>query len=110
MFHSFKIRCVAGLLAGLACLASPALEQSADAAVIDIRIAPPVARVESRPPPPPHRHFVWVDGYWGWNGHRHVWVPGRYVPARRGYAWRQSRWEQTRHGHWRLHEGRWYRN
>jgi hypothetical protein len=24
---------------------------------------------------------VWVDGYWHWDGVRHVWVPGRWQPA-----------------------------
>jgi len=64
--------------------------------------------VEVVPVRPAHR--VWTHGYWAWNGHSHVWVPGRYVVERPGYAWREHRWEDRGHGHWRFHEGGWYRH
>jgi hypothetical protein len=112
MFHlnqrKFTSRWIAGLLAGLACFASVG-ESVASASVVDIRIGPPATRAEAPPRRAP-RHRVWTNGYWAWNGHRHVWVPGRYVPERRGHAWRQARWEHTRHGKWRFHEGGWYRH
>jgi hypothetical protein len=38
---------------------------------------PPPMRYERRPPPP-GEGFVWIDGYWGVNGNRYVWVPGRW--------------------------------
>lgn len=111
MFHSMQRRITArvlgGLLAGMAFLAAPLGERSASAADVEVRIAPPAAPVETRPRHRPPHH-VWQSGYWAWNGHRHVWVQGHYVPERRGYAWRQPRWERTPRGNWHFHEGRWY--
>jgi len=113
MFHSqhrwMTTRVAASVLAGLTSFAALGGEPSAGAAALEIRIAPPETRVEV-PPRRPSSHYVWVNGYWGWNGHRHVWVHGHYVRERRGYAYRQARWERTPHGHWRLHHGEWYRD
>jgi hypothetical protein len=112
MFHCkqrwFAGRGGAGLLTAALFFAALGVEHSASAGVVEIRVAPPEARVE---PPPRHSrpHHVWANGYWAWNGHRHVWVQGRYVPERRGYVYRQARWERTPHGNWRLHDGGWYR-
>ncbi len=66
---------------------------------------PPVVRHE--PVPPPRPAFVWVQGYWGWNGNAYVWLPGRWEPARPGYVYVQPNWQQGPRG-WELHQGGWH--
>jgi hypothetical protein len=39
---------------------------------------------------------------------RHIWVPGRWMPPRRGYVWVPHDWVREGHG-WRMHEGHWRR-
>jgi len=98
----------AALIAGACLLASPGGVRSAHAETyVDVRIAPPAARVEVVPVRPSPRH-IWIRGYWGWDGYHHVWVPGHYVLARRGYFYRAPRWEGAARGHWRWHRGGWY--
>jgi hypothetical protein len=67
------------------------------------------------PPPPryeaigaaPHRGYVWIDGYWGWSGRRHDWVPGRWAPPPHpGQRWVPHRWDREG-SHWRMRPGRW---
>ncbi len=65
---------------------------------------PPVVRYE--PVPPPRPSYVWVQGYWGWNGSAHVWIPGRWEAARPGYVYVQPAWRQAPGG-WELHQGGW---
>ena len=90
-------------IAFVATLGSVALP--AGAAII-VRIAPPAPRVEVVPPP--RAGFVWVPGYWNWNGRRHVWVAGAWVRERPGYVYRQPRWVE-RGGHWEFEGGTWSR-
>ncbi|MES1176234.1 MAG: hypothetical protein ABUL62_18070 [Myxococcales bacterium] len=94
------------VLAAACLVAAP---QAASATpVVEVHIAPPAERVEVVPARQPHH--VWTRGYWAWNGHAHVWVPGRYVVERPGYTWREHRWEEHGHGHWRFHQGGWERH
>lgn len=65
---------------------------------------PPAVRYE--PVPPPRVGYVWVEGYWNWNGRAHVWVPGHWVRARSGYEYAQPRWQEGPNG-WELHRGGW---
>ncbi len=44
---------------------------------------PPVA--EYRPPQPDY-NYLWVDGYWDWNGYDWAWSNGYWSPNRPGYA------------------------
>jgi len=75
---------------------------------IGIPVAPPPVIYEPPPPPPAAYGYVWIPGYWGWNGDRHVWIRGRYSYGRPGYAWRPDRWEQ--HGdRWHHVSGDWER-
>ncbi|MBK6631912.1 MAG: YXWGXW repeat-containing protein [Betaproteobacteria bacterium] len=70
------------------------------------------------PPPPPQYEvvhvapqpgYIWIGGYWGWNGRAHHWVPGRWDAPRHGHRWEPHRWEQ--HGkEWRERPGRWERD
>ncbi len=65
---------------------------------------PPPVRYE--PVPAPRVGYVWVEGYWNWNGGAHVWVPGHWVRARSGYEYAQPRWQEGPSG-WELHRGGW---
>jgi len=69
------------LLAAIAVSAAMASLPVAARAIIDIEIAPPAPRVEVVPPP--RVGYAWTPGYWRWNGRRHVWINGVWVPARR---------------------------
>ena len=68
------------------------------------------------PPPPqyevigvaPFVGAVWIGGYWGWSGGRHVWVPGRWDHGRPGYRYVPHRWEQSGRG-WHQQPGHWQR-
>ena len=73
-----------------------------------IRTAPPAPLYERIPPP--RYGYVWAPGYWRWDPYarRHVWVVGRWMPARRGYYYRPPRWEHYGPG-WRFHDGYWGR-
>lgn len=61
--------------------------------------------VSDAPPPPPSEvvvvapspAYVWVPGYWDWEG-RWVWIGGRWaVPPHPHAVWVGGQW--TRHGH-----------
>jgi hypothetical protein len=72
--------------------------------VIIVHKAPPVAKYESVPAA--RRGYVWMPGYWNFNGRRHVWVKGQYERARPGYAYQRAEWRQGRRG-WELDRGGW---
>ena len=68
-------------------------------------VQPPPVRVEVVPVAP-GPGYVWVNGYWSWNG-AWFWVPGRYVfPPRAHVVWVPGVWIHERHG-WRWHHGHW---
>ena len=72
-----------------------------------VRIAPPrpkhvhVVKVHR-----PHKHSIWVAGYWRWNGRKYVWVEGRWIAPRKGYVYVPGHWVKSRHG-WYFIEGHW---
>lgn len=71
-----------------------------------VTVAPPPPRFERRPPRPGFE-FIWIDGYWGWQGGRHVWIGGRWDRPPHGHRhWRQPRWEHRGHGYIFV-DGRW---
>jgi len=74
------------------------------APVIDVRVAPPPPRHEVVPAD--RAGYVWVPGYWDWQGHHHVWVKGHWQHARHGYAYRSPAWVQDG-DRWVLHRGEW---
>lgn len=82
------------------------MQASAQSFSIVIGNAPPPVRYEFVPPP--RRGYIWVPGYWNWNGRRHVWAEGHWERARRGYVYSAPRWEQ-RHDGWHLARGHWRR-
>ncbi|KAF1043800.1 MAG: hypothetical protein GAK35_02027 [Herbaspirillum frisingense] len=94
------------LAALIAAASSAAILPGAQAQVsVNINIgAPPPPRVERMPPP---RHgYVWVPGYWDWNGHAHYWRSGRWVRERHGYVYAQPVWREGPRG-WELDRGGW---
>lgn len=73
------------------------------------RQPPPPMRYERRPPMP-GQGYAWVDGYWGNNGGRYVWVPGRWDrPPYAGAYWSHPHYDHYQDG-WHLHEGHWDRD
>ncbi len=77
---------------------------------------PPPGRVYVVRRPPPDRvevidagpgpEYVYVRGYWRYDGD-YVWVPGRWVQLDRRYRqWVPGHWAHDRHG-WYWVEGRW---
>lgn len=52
--------------------------------------------------------YLWLGGYWNWEGGRHVWVGGHWSEPRPGYRWEAHRWEHA-NGGWRLRQGYWAR-
>lgn len=75
---------------------------------------PPGPLVVAPPPAPevevigvaPAPGYFWIHGFWGWEGGRHVWVPGRWEAPRPGYRWVPHAWVGEGNGY-RLHPGRW---
>jgi YXWGXW repeat-containing protein len=92
-----------GLLA-FAGLGMPILGEAAKVIVVDVAPPPPREEVVVT-----RTGYVWVPGYWRWDGHRHVWVKGHYVPERHGYHWSPHRWEEH-DKHWRFEAGHWDRD
>ena len=72
-----------------------------------IAIAPPAPVVETYGAPP-YAGAVWLGGYWGWEGGRHVWVGGHWEAGHPGYRWEPHHWVQVGGG-WRMAGGRWVR-
>jgi len=73
---------------------------------IRISIAPPAPRWES-PPAAPAPRYVWVPGYWAWQGNQYAWVAGHWaLPPPGGYVWEPPRWEKQGDA-WMFYEGYW---
>src|SRR5258708_682794 len=57
--------------------------------------------VASMPPEPlyeqmtqsPGDGYVWIDGYWHWNGYEWVWVAGRWEREQDGYLYVQPNYD-----------------
>ena len=69
---------------------------------------PPPAPYAEVVPVMPYPGAVWINGYWGWSGGRHYWVPGYYERPRPGYRYEPHRWE-NQGGRWHLRIGGWIR-
>ncbi len=77
--------------------------------VIVAPLAPPPPPPAVVVPPAPFPGAVWTDGYYDYNGGRHVWVEGRYRRGRAGMHWRGHSWGQRDDG-WVLTPGGWERD
>jgi hypothetical protein len=72
---------------------------------VDVTVIPPVAQAETIPPAPAPT-YIWMGGYWSWNG-TWIWVPGRWVlPPRPGVVWEPGVWVRI-NGGWRWRPGYW---
>ena len=60
----------------LVAMCGVALSAGAANAQVIIHTGPPPPVIVERPGPPLHAGWVWVGGYYRWNGGRYVWVPG----------------------------------
>jgi hypothetical protein len=90
----------------LTAAATALLGASTAFAQVVVRVAPPPPVVEHRPVSPGAR-YVWTDGYHHWDGHRYVWVSGRWVvPPHAGGVWVPGHWAE-RGGGWVWIEGHW---
>ena len=71
-----------------------------------VHIAPPHVRIETRSVAP-GPDYVWVGGFWDWQGDQWIWVPGRWDrPAERDVIWVSPRYEREEDG-WRYEPGHW---
>ena len=75
--------------------------------------APPVAVVYQAPPavvayapPPPRAGYVWVTGFWEWDGRRYMWREGYWELERPGFEYVPAAWILVGGG-WRLTPGHW---
>jgi hypothetical protein len=86
-------------------LAAPLAVQAAD---IYVDVAPPAPMVENSTV---REGYVFTPGYWQWNepSHKHVWVKGDYVPARKGEHWVAHEWREQ-NGRYQFNEGHWERD
>ncbi len=73
---------------------------------IYVRVAPPTARVEARVVAP-GPGYIWVPGYYVWDGRAYVWTAGRWMmPPRPRAEWVAPHWQHERRG-WFFVEGHW---
>ena len=76
----------------------------ADGVVVDQEPPAPIAEVI---PVNPYPDYVWLGGYWGWNG-GWFWTSGRWGPRPfHGAAWIAGGWARGARG-WAWHRGRWH--
>jgi len=86
-------------LSGLSACASPRGR-------LYVRVGPPAPIVETRVVAP-GPGYVWLPGFYSWNGAAYVWVPGRWErPLRERAVWVPGRWVRERRG-WYYIEGHW---
>ncbi len=90
------------------CIATGSVAATLPAFAADfyVRIAPPPPREEVVPVV--RGGYVWVPGYWDWNGRHYHWVKGHRVRARHNEHWVPHRWVED-HGRWRMERGHWDR-
>jgi hypothetical protein len=87
----------ASLFASTACVAASGR--------VYVRVGPPPPRVEAVLVAPGPR-YVWMPGYYRWDG-AYTWVPGRYeLPPRPRAVWVAPHWARHPRG-WYYVEGRW---
>ena len=73
--------------------------------------------VNSMPPEPlyetmttsPGYGYVWIDGYWNWNGYEWVWANGRWVTEQSGYVYVQPYYDWDDSGRNVYYPGHWSR-
>lgn len=90
-----KSQLLAALLLILPLPAVTAVLSPASAAIavnLSVGIAPPPLLVYAQPPVP-GPGYLWMPGYWAWNGTAYYWVPGTWVlPPSVGLLWTPPWW------------------
>lgn len=77
----------------------------AEPAYVDVDSAPP-ADLAEQVEPCPSENYVWVGGYWKWDG-RWVWRRGYWnLRPYSGAVWDAGHWSHH-HGRWVYKEGHW---
>ena len=87
------------------------------ASMLATACGPAYGRVYVRTGPPPIRAevvgvapgpgYVWLPGYYRYDGGGYLWVGGRWDrPPRRNARWERGHWQRDRRG-WYYVEGRW---
>lgn len=69
------------------------------------------------PPPPPRYEvipaprygYIWIPGYWDWDGQYHVWAKGHWERERPGQQFQHPEWWHGNNG-WELHRGGWHQD
>jgi len=89
---------------GIGACALPAFATTTVEGYVEVDAAPPPPQKEAVPEA--RAGYIWVPGYWGWSGSKHVWVNGQYVPSRLNHHWVAANWEH-RGSHWYFQDGRW---
>lgn len=64
-----------------------------------VKEAPPQVIVEVRPTAPA-TDYVWIQGYWSWQGARWVWVAGHWEARRVGYIWIEPHYNYQNNNHY----------
>jgi hypothetical protein len=90
-----------------ALIASAGFAAATSFADIYVTTEPPPIRVEKFDPRPGH---VYVRGHWEWRNGKHEWVPGHYIPERKGYRYYNDRWVMHDEGKWAYQRGGWGRD
>lgn len=107
-----KSQFIAALLLILPMPALPGILSPAEAAIavnLTVGIAPPPLRVYAQPPIP-GPGYLWMPGYWAWNGAGYYWVPGTWIlPPRVGLLWTPPWWGWD-NGVYVWHAGYWGRH
>ena len=63
-----------------------------------VRVGPPAPIIEARIATP-GPGYVWVPGYYNWDGRAYAWAPGRWERPPRGRArWEPAHWAKERRG------------
>ncbi|HEY7290289.1 MAG TPA: hypothetical protein VH583_10680 [Vicinamibacterales bacterium] len=94
----------AALVAALAAVASPGC--ASPSGRVYVHVGPPAPIVEARVAAP-GPGYVWLPGYYRWNGAAYVWAPGRWErPVRPSARWVPGHWVHEHRG-WYFAEGHW---
>ena len=73
---------------------------------IYVSFGPPAIPVYDQPICPGDG-YIWIPGYWAWDGYEYYWVPGTWVlPPAVGFLWTPGYWEWGVNGFF-FHEGYW---
>jgi hypothetical protein len=93
---------VAGCLFAVGCVVS--MRPEAEVAIGVEQPAPPVEVITSAP----EVDFVWIPGWWWWDGGRWAWHGGYWGHGPHpGAVWVPHTWGRGPHGGWVHHGGRW---